>query len=124
MTEAVVEAFKTLLEDQKVKDVKALRNQLIENDPGYTGDTTEQLSTYVEPLGSLIKHIPPDSSFDDWKRILLNDHRLMNSFPKSFWDQVDFMLKAAGIKTAGVKMNYVMHSLIFLVLVKFLCTIT
>ena len=22
----------------------------------------------------------------------------MNSFPKSFWDQVDYMLKAAGIK--------------------------
>jgi len=60
MTEAVVEAFKTLLEEQKVKDVKALRDQLIEKDPGYTGDTTELLYTYDQPQGSLIKHIPLD----------------------------------------------------------------
>jgi len=124
MTEAVVEAFKTLLEDQKVKDVEDLRDRLIRNEPGYSGGTTEQLSTYVQPLGSLIKHIPPDSSFEVWKRVLLNDHRLMNSFPKDFWNQVDFMLKAAGIKTAGVKMNYGKHSLIVLVQMMFLCTIT
>ena len=94
MTEAQVTVFKALLEDLKVKEVKALRDQLL---GVQEGDPVEQLTNYLG-TSTLFYHIPKDAPFEIWRRVLLNDHHLMKSFSEEFWEQVNILFKASGIQ--------------------------